>query len=197
MTGQGCEISECQRRFLARGMCRMHYERWRRHGDPSRVDSTQGLPLIDRFWLSVDPGPSDQCWEWKRHLDKGGYGHIMDTGKIRGAHRVSYELHHGRIPDGMHVRHRCDNPACVNPAHLELGTNAENVADKFIRGRSASGPAIVRQATLKLTPELVLAIRADTRRTAEVASDYGLSMAHVRNVRSGKAWSWVAESVAS
>lgn len=193
----GCEISGCQRRFLARGMCRMHYERWRHHGDPSRVDSTQGLPLIDRFWLSVDPGPADQCWEWKRHLDKGGYGHIMDAGKIRGAHRVSYELHHGRIPDGMHVRHLCDNPACVNPAHLELGTNAENVADKIIRGRTAAGPAIVRQSTLKLTPELVLAIRADVRRTADVARDYGLSMVHVRNVRSGKAWSWVAESVAS
>ncbi len=192
-----CSEADCLRPVLARGWCQKHYQRWHSHGSPDAIKNVKGLPLADRFWLSVDRSSPDQCWLWKRYLDEGGYGHIMDSGKIRGAHRVSYELHHGRIPDGMHVRHRCDNPPCVNPAHLELGTNADNMADKLARGRAAAGPAIVRQSTLKLTPELVLAIRADARSTAEVARDYGLSMVHVRNVRSGKAWSWVAESVAS
>lgn len=78
----------------------------------------------------------NRCWEWGGHLDHGGYGILPHKGKRYAAHRISFMLHHGDIPDGMVVRHRCDNSVCTNPDHLELGTAAQNVQDKIRRERS-------------------------------------------------------------
>lgn len=95
------------------------------------------IPIEERFWRFVSKGSEDSCWEWIGTHDGNGYGHIMrETGKSPAkAHRVSYEMHKGPIPKGLVVRHECDNPKCVNPKHLILGTQKDNVDDMVKRCR--------------------------------------------------------------
>ena len=91
-----------------------------------------------RFWSKVDRGTPDACWLWQAGVNARGYGRIGwgDRHSVALAHRVAWELTHGAIPAGKHVLHACDIPACVNPAHLRLGTDADNMRDMLERGRS-------------------------------------------------------------
>lgn len=97
-------------------------------------------PIKDRFERQVMRGLPSGCWLWTGSLTANGYGQIGRDGGggVTYAHRASYEMHIGPIPDGLHVRHRCDNPPCVNPMHLELGTHADNMRDMASRGRASN-----------------------------------------------------------
>lgn len=103
----------------------------------------------ERFWTKVDRRSTDECWEWQASTAHG-YGQLSVGKHMALAHRFSYELHNGPIPDNLWVLHKCDNPLCVNPAHLFLGTNADNMADMVKKGR---------QKRSKFTDEQIVEIR--------------------------------------
>lgn len=92
----------------------------------------------DTFWACVDR--DGDCWEWRGRHDEKGYGRIGFEGRLQRADRVAWLLSFGEIPEGMCVLHRCDNPACCNPDHLFLGSQADNVADRDAKGRGARPP---------------------------------------------------------
>lgn len=146
-------------------------------------------PLAERFWEHVEK--SDGCWNWTATTrGSNGYGQIGEGGqggRNLSAHRVSWEIHNGPIPDGMFVLHRCDNPLCVNPDHLWLGTIAENNADRERKGRGADRRG-EKSTTAKLTTEQVLAIRSDHRPQRIVAEAYGIRQGHVSRLKNGTRW---------
>lgn len=154
------------------------------------------LPVDVRFARSYAVAESG-CWEWSANVGNHGYGRISDRGedgkwRMVSAHRKSYELHTGPIPHGMLVLHSCDNRKCVNPAHLRLGSYADNTADMMSRERQARGERKTRQA--KLSEESVRWLRKQIAGGAglgRVARDLGVSKSTVCMANSGKRWAHV------
>lgn len=160
------------------------------YADPSRMPKNS---LGTRFWRLVDSGGPDECWPWlgakSGHL---GYGQIYYNGGHIGAHRASYLIHNGELPERAFICHTCDNAWCVNPAHLYAGTQASNVDDMDQRGRRRVGGATKligeTHPGSKLTAERVSAIRHDRRSSRATAADYGISATLVRNIRARRTW---------
>lgn len=127
-----CGLQGCDRTHYAKGYCLAHL---RRHNAGKDMDPPFQHPqsVEERFWPKVDK--SGDCWTWTASLSRSGYGGFGFRGKVWKAHRVSYVLAYGEIPDGAHILHSCDNPPCVNPAHLRAGTRSDNMQDKVRRGR--------------------------------------------------------------
>lgn len=130
------------------------------------------------------------CWLWMAGCRGDGYGAFTVADKKQvGAHRYSYVLAHGEIPEGMVVMHSCDEPRCVNPAHLSLGTNAENSADAARKGRRLPGS---RNHQSKLTEDQVREMRAKYAAGGvpqrELAAEFGVSGALVSFIVTRKAW---------
>lgn len=146
------------------------------------------------FWSKVDKGRNpDACWSWQARRNAHGYGSVVRWRRLWLAHRLAYEMTVGPIPNAMHVLHRCDNPACVNPAHLFLGTQADNVRDMVAKGRkvTASGE---KAGGSKLTVAQVQEIRSrrtDGETLLAIANDYGISDALVSYIANRKAWKHV------
>ncbi len=91
----------------------------------------------ERFLSLIDRTGPNGCWLWRGRFFRSGYGVFYQAGKYRKTNRVAWEIFVGPIPAGLHVLHHCDNPSCVNPAHLWLGTHSDNMADKVAKGRQA------------------------------------------------------------
>jgi len=157
---------------------------------------------MERFWNKVDIKSKYECWEWIAAISSSGYGSFGFKGKVQLAHRVSYELTNGLIPagDGYHgicVCHTCDNKSCVNPNHLFLGTQKENIKDMFKKGRAIRGlNRGERAGGAKLKEVDVVNIRAIYKYTKasqnDLANIYSVSQRAVSKIILRKSWSHVA-----
>lgn len=155
--------------------------------------------LIERFERIAEPEPMSGCWLWSGapgdSSKTGQYGRFRINGPQEKAHRASWLLYRGDIPDGLHVLHSCDNPACVNPHHLFLGTNLDNVMDRVSKGRSGweSRPGEAHPMS-RLTEADVRSIRtryaAGTRGRA-LAKEYGVNPATVSEIITRRKWKHV------
>lgn len=150
---------------------------------------------------------ADACWIWPRAKDAAGRGRFWLNGKLMLAHRAAWTVQIGPIPAGAFLCHHCDNPSCVNPRHLYVGTHHNNMRDMRERGRSMArrhpelakkiGQEAGRRNTwnscggnikAKLSEAQVLAIRQDTRPTRQVASAYGVDRTTIQRIRRGALW---------
>lgn len=142
-------------------------------------------PLADRFWAKVDVGKPDECWNWTGAKHPFGYGKIWTGEGFKPSYHVSFLLVGNTIPAGMLLRHKCDNPSCVNPAHLEVGTTKDNIQDKLDRKRGNNG---IKHGNSKLSDADVLAIRSSSEKGIRLAELYGVSRSVISMIKSGKAW---------
>ena len=192
---------------MGRGLCSMHWQRWRRHGDPNIVlppSAGPQPPAIDRFWAKVDRTTTpDGCWEWTAARDRDGYGAFKVDRRMWRAPRWIFTHLNGPMADDEVVRHTCDNPPCARPDHLISGQVAENAADMVERDRSMAGdrhhtrrdPSTRRHGTAngaaRLTDDQVRAIRtqyAAGARQVDLAADFGVSQPLISQIIRRAAW---------
>jgi hypothetical protein len=150
---------------------------------------------IPRFWAKVSK--TDSCWNWKRPDPSNGYGKFTYQGRVMGAHRASWLIHYGPIPDNLWVLHRCDNHACIRPDHLFLGTHNDNMADMATKQRATfqQHPDIIpkgeQHRNAKLTDDQVREIRqlrSDGVPRRVIAQLFDISVSNVKRITSRKGW---------
>lgn len=186
MSQRVCSLPDCARPHDARGLCQMHYNRWARHGDPETL--LVRLDLATRLWGKVTK--TETCWVWTGRTHEDGYGRLWANGRDRLAHRVSWVLARGAIPGDLYVLHKCDNPPCVRPSHLFLGTQADNIADMDRKGRRnpTRGEA---NPSAKLSRKDAMDIRRAHKLGESVASlsrRYPVNQTTVRRIVEGLLW---------
>ena len=156
---------------------------------------------INRFWDKIKPPKNENdCWEWIAFKDKDGYGKISLRERNRksyNAHRFSYELYYGSIPPGLDVLHNCDNPPCVNPNHLFLGTNKDNKQDAVNKNRHAHGST---HGNSVLTDELVREIlikiyNNDFQNVNQIANQYNIDRTVISGILTGKMWTHITDQL--
>lgn len=196
MSEKVCGLEGCSSKFYANGLCEKHYQRRRKFGSHTNTPQSHGS-LEDRFWRKVLFDEPDNCWVWQGQIMPNGYGGISRGGRHEGrvsAHRAVVEIITGeRVPRDKVVMHLCDNPPCVNPKHLRVGTYIENTEDMISKGRHKY---IVQKGELsnnsKLTTQDVLYIRSQPLKThAALARELGVGTTCIRSVRNGRTWSHV------
>jgi hypothetical protein len=134
----------------------------------------------ERFWSKVDIGEEDECWEWLGGYNTHEYGGFTVDGKSIGSHVFSYKLSKGDIPEGLVVMHKCDNPHCVNPNHLELGTLKDNSQDRDKKGRGQWGKSFKRLSE-EAKKEIVALYATGKYRRTDLAAMFSVTQATIQN----------------
>jgi hypothetical protein len=146
------------------------------------------------FWKRVEPKSNNECWDWKGNKNREGYGRIGTIGYQERAHRFSWIVHNGPIKKGLFVCHHCDNPSCVNPNHLFLGTSIDNNRDRHEKGRTRCGRQIgIDHNMAKLNDDLVRSLYKEAKEgrltQRQLSIKYKVSQSVVSRILNGKTWS--------
>lgn len=192
--GRICKVEGCGLRAHAKDLCNTHHARFQRLGYAGEVER----------WILVRNGRTDAemfdaycgrsddptaCWPWQGRLGNHGYGVLGGGDDAKLAHVLSWEIHHGAVPDGQCVLHTCDFRPCCRPDHLFLGSHADNSADMVEKDRQHRGE---RHCFAKLTDAAVLTIRASSKSQHELAVEFGVHPATIRDAVTGKTWKHLA-----
>lgn len=145
--------------------------------------------LEEAFWANVKVGASDECWEWQSKSIAAGYGLIWACGEHITAHRFSYEIHNGPIPDGLDVLHGCDNKLCANPRHLRVGTARDNIRDAIDRGRvwDESGAHVGAKLSAADIP-IIRQLASEGWEYRAIAERFNVDPANIGQIVRGQTW---------
>lgn len=186
-----CKIESCEKKAIGFGFCSKHYTRLRRYGDPL----FPGMNGVKKKARKIDFVIRNDCFELISHkLNADGYSEIMINCRTKKVHRHIYEQCFGEIPKGLVVRHKCDNPSCINPEHLEIGTHQDNIADMVSRNRQAKGS---KKPFSKLTENEVAEIKSLLSRgmtNRGIARIFSIDESVISDIKHKKAWKHVKEA---
>ena len=158
--------------------------------DPKQLGTELQESAKLRFWKYVSKRENDECWNWIGALTHNGYGSMVIGGKDLRAHRISFAIHIGPVPEGVCVLHRCDNRRCCNPDHLFLGDWADNMRDMIAKGRS-NHPSGEDHQCAKITAKDAVRIREllhEGKSASEVGTMFGLSKSQIGHIGRGLKW---------
>lgn len=182
-----CGNEGCNDEQKSKGYCLRHYKLLWRYGETTERGARHDSP-DKRFWRYVDK--SGECWNWTGHKDKDGYGTLtvkLPNGQhspVR-AHRFSMRLHGAEIADDALVLHRCNNPSCVNPDHLYVGSQVQNMRDRIEFRGDWKGE---KHHNAKITEDDVIGILSFIGPAYKAAEQYGISASQARNIIKGRQW---------
>lgn len=195
MSKRICTVESCERTPSdGHRMCSAHRLRsyaGKPMDSPIRTTLPPSATPSERLYARLVIGGPDECWVWAGGTSQKGYGKMrcVPGGNYQYTHRVSWAVHNGPIPDGLHVLHHCDNPPCCNPNHLFLGTNDDNVADKMSKNRHYAGES---SPVAKLSESDVLEIRKIGReQVASVAKRYKVDPSTIYSIINRRTWKHV------
>lgn len=189
-----CEFEGCERPKHGSTYCNGHYRQLKQGKElkPLRILylASSGMSELERFMKRVAVGKPDECWEWTASRKKNWYGNWRGVdGKTEGAHRSAWRLMRGPVPGGLFVLHRCDNPICVNPCHLFLGTQGDNLGDMHQKGRAGTKARKGQKHGMsKLTDEQAKQIMESKLSPKELAEKFGVSRSAIYHIREGYTW---------
>ncbi len=190
-----CSYSGCAKKSVCKGLCAAHYQQQRK-GEELKPLQVQyhGLSESSRLLMRCEKKGPEECWDFiGSSCRKGWHGQFHnDAGKNELAHRAAWRLFVGPIPEGMFVLHKCDNPVCLNPLHLFLGTQSDNAKDMWSKGRANPKPSLGSSHGMsKLNDDAVREILASSESGKALAGKFGVSQSTIGDVRKRRIWKHV------
>jgi HNH endonuclease len=180
LKGLTCTVDGCNEPMYSKEMCKRHYKQLHRTGSAKAGLKGKHGTVQERFWHHVDKKSDAECWNWLGRLDKNGYGSLRTPQTQLRAHRVSFQIHNSTKIEGLIVRHLCNNPSCVNPAHLASGTQTDNMRDRELAGNV---PRNETHPNMKFTDDVVEQVRNLTGTYKEIGAKFGMSESQVGNIK--------------